>query len=151
MVAPSIFIEPGADQPSLRSLLSWRSSAARSFSLTLVSAAFMFPCFQITTRCFVRQLSEAGFELGHLFRAIFPSGNDFLFRNLPEQLWDPGSPPRAPTGVTRTPFLESRCLRWCFVTNLILSILCHRAPPLDRGARQSRRKLLFPRCAFPIF
>src|ERR1017187_1382091 len=109
-----------------------------------------FPCFQITTRCFVCQLSEAGLDLGHILGAILSIGQNFLFSNLSEQSWDPGCLPRAPTGVTRTSFLESRCFRWCFIANLILSITRHWAPPLDRSARPLRHKLLFPQCAVPI-
>src|ERR1022692_4862807 len=108
-------------------------------------------CFQITTGCLVRQLGEDGFDLAHRLGAIFPMGQNFLFCNLREQLWDPGSLSTASTRVARAPFLESRCFRWLLVTNLILGIICHWAPPLDRSARQLRRTLLFPRCAFPIF
>lgn len=43
-------------------------------------------CFQITSGCFVRYLREAGFELGHILGAIFSLGQDFLFRNLREQV-----------------------------------------------------------------
>src|ERR1022692_225897 len=87
-------------------------------------------CFQITTGCFVRQLGEDGFDFAHRLGAIFPMGQDFLFCNLREQFRDPGSLPRAPTGVARTPFFELTSCRWFLIADLILSILCHWAPPL---------------------
>src|SRR6266852_4902743 len=71
---------------------------------------------QMATGCLVYQLCEARFNLGHPLRTIVSLGQNFLFRNLPQQFWDSLGFSRSPTGVARTPFLELKCFGWFFIT-----------------------------------
>jgi AhpD family alkylhydroperoxidase len=104
---------------------------------------------QMATGCLVYQLCQARFNLGHPLRTIVSLGQNFLFRNLPQQFWDSLGFSGSPTGVARTPFLELKCFGWFFVTPLIFNIMGHASPRLIEALAGCRAHYLFAGVFFP--
>ena len=86
---------------------------------------------------------KLAFNLGHPLRTIVSLGSElFDSQPSPATLGSRGFS-RSATGVARAPFLELKCFGWFPVTDLILNIMSHGSPPLDRSTHPLRRTPLF--------